>query len=200
MTDGERQTPAETVTPVVPIGSVGTTNVRCRSCSCITALVRQSRVGRRAPCSTAGDGGGLLAVWWRPPSAQPTRTEQHGTTRDNTEKYPLNRVFSDLGAWGREFESPHPDERCRDHARDRSDLHRVRSAAPRCPIGQRCVTRRFAARPGRASPGGVQDNNSEELPNVVSVGSNSAIGCDQHSQLDSGSRFGRTGSPVSASR
>jgi hypothetical protein len=30
-------------------------------------------------------------------------------THGNTNKYPLNILFSDLGAGAREFESPHPD-------------------------------------------------------------------------------------------
>ena len=44
-----------------------------------------------------------------PAAPQVTGTEQHRTTHANTKKYPLNRLFSDLGAGGREFESPHPD-------------------------------------------------------------------------------------------
>ena len=61
------------------------------------------------PLST-GQSATVHLVLGGPPSAQPNRTEQHGTTQDNTEKYALNRVFSDLGAGGREFESPHPDK------------------------------------------------------------------------------------------
>jgi hypothetical protein len=44
-----------------------------------------------------------------PAAPQITGTVQHRTTRGNIKKYPLNRLFSDLGAGGREFESPHPD-------------------------------------------------------------------------------------------
>ena len=52
---------------------------------------------------------GVHLVLQGPAGPQVTRTEQHRATHGNTKKYPLNRVFSDLGAGGREFESPHPD-------------------------------------------------------------------------------------------
>jgi hypothetical protein len=45
-----------------------------------------------------------------PAAPHVTDTGQHTTTQDNTETYPLNRLFSDLGAGVREFESPHPDQ------------------------------------------------------------------------------------------
>ena len=60
------------------------------------------------PLST-GQSAAVHLVLQGPAGPQVKCTVQHTITQDNTKKYPLNRLFSDLGAGGREFESPHPD-------------------------------------------------------------------------------------------
>ena len=64
---------------------------------------------RRINPLSSGRSAAVHLVLQGPAAPQVTGTVQHRTTRGNTKKYPLNRVFSDLGAGGREFESPHPD-------------------------------------------------------------------------------------------